>query len=111
MEPNRAPLRLITMKPVAVTDSSLSQIAGRQSAAAGIVTERAVAERLDTAALTPTFGLIGAPFLAALGAAMNTRAARLDALAGSHTQQAAATVAAAAGYGSTDAANAAGVSA
>ena len=99
------------MKPVAVTESALPAIAGRQSTAAGIVADRAVAERLDTAALAPTFGLIGAPFLGALGAAMNARAARLDALAGAHTGQAAATLAGAAAYGAADAAGAVGMSA
>lgn len=99
------------MKPVAVTEPSLSAIAGRQGAAAGIVAERAVAERFDAATLAPAFGVIGAPFLAALAATMSARTTRLDRLAASHTGQAAATTAGAAAYGATEAANAAGVSA
>lgn len=99
------------MKPVAVTEPSLSALAGRQGAAAGIVAERAGAERFDAAALAPAFGLIGAPFLSALAATMSARAGRLDRLSGAHTGQAVATTASAAAYGATEAGNAAGVSA
>ncbi len=74
-----------------------------------MVAQRAVAERFDAAALAPTFGLIGAPFLAALAATMESRASRLDGLAGSHAGQSNATAAGAAGYHLADTAGAAGV--
>ncbi|AVM00047.1 ESX-1 secretion-associated protein [Gordonia iterans] len=96
----------MTMKPLTVNDTSLSAIVGRQSAAAGIVAERALAERFDAAAYAPAFGLIGAPFLSALAAAMSARAARLDSLSAAHTGQAAATTVAGLAYRGTDAAGA-----
>ncbi len=99
------------MQPVTVNPQSLSLVAGRQGAAAGLVAQHAAAERLDVAALAPAFGVIGAPFLAALGATMAARASRLDALTLAHTGQAGATPAAAAAYTGADAAGAVGVGA
>lgn len=96
------------MKPVSIAPPSLSTITGKQSAAAGLVAERAAAERFDTAALVPTFGLIGASFLTALSATMSARTARLDALARSHAAQAQATTTAAAAYRDADGAVLAG---
>ncbi|MFT3663146.1 MAG: type VII secretion target [Gordonia sp. (in: high G+C Gram-positive bacteria)] len=94
------------MKPLIVTEPTLTTIAGRQTAAAGLVAERAAAERFDAAVFAPAFGLIGAPFLSALASTMSTRAARLDALAAAHAGQAAGTTTAAALYRGTDAAGA-----
>lgn len=94
------------MNTVAVTEPVLSTVAGRHSAAAGLVAERAGAEKFDAAALAPTFGLIGAPFLAALAATLSARAGRLDALARSHTDQAVGTRAGDLAYRGADEANA-----
>lgn len=106
VEPGGGAVRLKSMKPVAVNTPVLYDVAGQQTKAASVVAQRAVAERFDAAVLAPTFGLIGAPFLAALSAAMGTRATRLDGLAAAHAGQAGATAAGAAGYDVTDAANA-----
>ncbi|MFT3714655.1 MAG: type VII secretion target [Gordonia sp. (in: high G+C Gram-positive bacteria)] len=97
------------MKPVTVDTQSLTTIAGSHGSAAATITERAVAERFDAALLAPTFGVIGAPFLATLSATMSSRASRLDTLASGHAGQAAATAAGAAGYAAADVANATGV--
>jgi len=94
---------------LSVAPESLSGVAGAQSAAAGVVTQQAAAERFDAAELVPTFGLIGAPFLAALAAAMSQRAQRLDTAAAAHAGQAVRTVDAASAYIGADAANANGV--
>lgn len=109
MEPKSALQRPIIMSPLSVHPESLSLLAGRQSAAGGLVAGQAAAERFDAAALTPTFGVIGAPFLAAVAAAMSTRAAGLDAAAAGHGAQAAATAAGAAAYLGADAAGSAGM--
>lgn len=94
------------MKPLTVNEPTLSTIAGRQTAAAGIVADRALAERFDAAAYAPAFGLIGAPFLSALASTMSTRAARLDSLATAHAGQATATTAAGLAYRGADTAGA-----
>lgn len=91
-----------TMNNLAVAPPVLSTVAGRHSSAAGLIADRAVAERFDAATLAPTFGLIGAPFLAALSAALHTRTARLEDLARAHTGQAASTRAGAAAYAAAD---------
>ncbi|MFT4086997.1 MAG: type VII secretion target [Gordonia sp. (in: high G+C Gram-positive bacteria)] len=94
------------MKPVTINPDSLSTVARTQGAAAGVVAERAAAERLDVGVLTPTFGVIGADFLAALAQTMNSRAAQLDAAAAAHAKIAADTTVADGGYRTADAANA-----
>ena len=97
------------MKPVSIAPESLSTIAGSHGTAGALIAGRAVAERFDAAALAPTFGVIGAPFLSSLSATMESRATRLDGLAGAHAGQAAGTVAASASYTAADAAGAAAV--
>ncbi|MEZ5212656.1 type VII secretion target [Gordonia sp. PP30] len=90
------------MKNLSVSPPVLSTVAGRHSSAAGLIADRAVAERFDAATLAPTFGLIGAPFLAALSAALHARTGRLDDLARAHAGQAANTLTGAAAYAAAD---------
>ncbi|MFM9377822.1 type VII secretion target [Gordonia sp. VNK21] len=88
-----------------VSPDTLTGIAGAQSGAAGAVAAQAAAERFDSAQLVPTFGLIGAPFLGALTAAMNGRARQLDAASAVHVEHADRTAVAALAYDGADTAN------
>ncbi|ALG84228.1 type VII secretion target [Gordonia phthalatica] len=88
---------------VTVDPAAASTVVSTQASAAGGVAARSVAERVDTAALLPTFGLIGAGFLAALNGVGAARTASLDALASRHASTAARTAAAAAAYECCDA--------
>lgn len=97
------------MHAITVNPQSLSLVARRHGAAGSAVARQTTAERLDTAALAPAFGILGAPFLAALAATLAARAEHLEALAAAHAGQACATTAAAAAYTGTDAAAADGV--
>ena len=57
----------------------------------------------DVSVLTPTFGIIGAEFLAALGQALAARRRRLETLTRQHATLSAGTTNAAASYATTDA--------
>lgn len=98
-----------TGKPVTVDPAATTTVASTQSAAALDVAGRATAERVDTTVLVPTFGLIGAPFLAALNGVGAARTASLDALAARHGSTATKTVAASAAYDCCDATAMSGV--
>ncbi|MGB3695882.1 MAG: type VII secretion target [Gordonia sp. (in: high G+C Gram-positive bacteria)] len=73
------PGRFTSVDPAAAATASHAQ-----SDAAQAVSARVSAERVDTAALTPTFGIIGASFLAALNRVGAARAAELQSVATGH---------------------------
>ncbi|EGD56567.1 type VII secretion target [Gordonia neofelifaecis] len=71
-------------RPVTIDSGATHAVAATQAAAARSVAARSTAERIDTSALAPTFGLIGAEFLGALNRLESARANRLDTLAEQH---------------------------
>lgn len=83
---------------VTVDPAATGTVVSTQSSAASGVATRAAAERVDTGALLPTFGLIGADFLAALADVGAARTAALEALASRHRAAATRTAAAATAY-------------
>ncbi|WP_165943114.1 type VII secretion target [Gordonia zhaorongruii] len=93
-----------------VEPAGVAAAAAAQGSAAALAAEQAVAERLDIGALGPTFGIIGAQFLAALAAAGSRRARALDALAAAHGDTSAAATTACTSYTCCDEAGAAAVS-
>ncbi|GAB40764.1 MULTISPECIES: type VII secretion target [Gordonia] len=96
----------LTSQRTSLDTGTLDAYAGTQRTAEHRVAAHAVASRTDLAALTPTFGVIGAEFLAALSATMQARAERLDAIAGAHDRIGTTTTTAAVAYSDADAANA-----
>lgn len=91
------------MKAVTVDQTALRTVADAQRGAADRVRDQADAERLDTGALAPVFGLIGAGFLAALADVTVQRTRRLDALSTAHTSTSVGTTAACCAYTCCDA--------
>ncbi|OBC07254.1 type VII secretion target [Gordonia sp. 852002-50395_SCH5434458] len=96
----------LTSHRTSLDTGTLDAYAGTQRAAGHRVAAHAAAGRTDLAALTPTFGVIGAEFLAALSATMQARAERLDAVAVAHDRISTTTMTAAVAYSDADAANA-----
>lgn len=86
------------MKAVTVDKTALRTVADAQRGAADRVRDQADAERLDTGALAPVFGLIGAGFLAALADVTVQRTRKLDALSTAHTNTSVGTTAACCAY-------------
>ena len=93
-------------RPVSVDAAVPGGLASTQASAAATVASRSAAERIDTGALVPTFGIIGAAFLGALGRVSGQRATALDALAVRHASTSARATNAAASYDCCDDANA-----
>ncbi|MBM7366699.1 type VII secretion target [Gordonia hydrophobica] len=83
---------------VTVDPAATGAVASTQADAAQRVAGCATAERVDTASLVPTFGLIGSSFLAALTRVGAARTASFDALASRHTATATRATAAATAY-------------
>lgn len=81
-------------------------MASAQAAAANTAASRSAAERIDTGALVPTFGVIGAGFLGALARVSGQRATALDALAARHGSTSARADSAATAYDCCDDTNA-----
>ncbi|WP_187584834.1 type VII secretion target [Gordonia sp. OPL2] len=95
------------MTEVTAHSPALSTYARAQHAAADELRAQAAHRRGEVGELTPTFGVIGADFLAATAFVLDGRSRRLDTVAGSHADQADATRAADARYTESDDAGAA----
>lgn len=93
----------LTPYSTSLSPQALDSYARVQEAAAQRVTAHATRSRRDLTALTPTFGVIGADFLAALSATMQSRAERLDSLAATHGRIGTHTTTAAIAYSDADA--------
>ena len=102
----RTSLDTPALDTAALETAALDAYAGTQRTAGHRVAAHATASRTDLAALTPTFGVIGAEFLAALSATMQARATRLDAIAVAHDRIGTHTTTAAVAYSDADAARA-----
>ncbi|WP_431815592.1 type VII secretion target [Gordonia jacobaea] len=102
----RTSLDTAALETAALETAALDAYAGTQRTAGHRVAAHATAGRTDLAALTPTFGVIGADFLAALSATMQARAERLDAIAVAHDRIGTNTTTAAVAYSDADTANA-----
>ncbi|MGB3301247.1 type VII secretion target [Gordonia sp. (in: high G+C Gram-positive bacteria)] len=92
--------------PTVVDPAATTTVATTQGSAASTVAARALAERLDTGRLAPTFGLIGASFLAALSRVQSARTRTLDGLAAQHGRTGESAVRAQASYDCCEATNA-----
>lgn len=86
------------MKTVTVEPAAVGRAAGTQQRAADQVATQSRAERIDTGALAPTFGLIGAGFLSALAEVGAQRTRALDTLSTAHSTTASKTVDASRAY-------------
>lgn len=82
--------------------TAVADFARGQQLAADRVATASTAVRSDTASLTPTFGLIGAEFLAALSYIIDNQAQRLDTAASRHQALSTTSADARAGYTATD---------
>lgn len=94
------------MKTVTVEPAAVGQAADTQQRAADQVATQSNAERIDTGALAPTFGLIGAGFLSALAQVGAQRTATLDTLSTAHSTMSSSTVEASHSYSCCDEAGA-----
>ena len=72
------------MKPVTVDPTAVSTVSAGHRRAADVVAEHAASEAFDAAALLPTFGVIGAGFVAGLADVAAERGRRLQTLAAAH---------------------------
>lgn len=88
---------------MSATGSALRAYAGSEHATADRVATHAATGRTAVAALSPTFGIIGAEFLAALGAALDARARAAQRAAVAHRDVAEHTGSADTAYRSADA--------
>lgn len=87
---------------VVVSPEHLTGFVAAQSTAAGEATTLAQQQRAPAAVLAPTFGIIGADFLATLGAVLATRAHQIDTIAARHRGLGLTTAAAQSAYVTTD---------
>lgn len=94
------------MKTVTVEPGAVGQAADSQLRAASQVAAQANAERIDTGALAPTFGLIGAGFLSALAEVNRQRSRTLETLSTAHSTTSATTTDASRAYDCCDEAGA-----
>ncbi|MGV9824468.1 type VII secretion target [Gordonia sp. NPDC003429] len=84
------------------TTEFMDGFATAHRAAAARVGAHAASTRVGLESLTPTFGMIGAEFLSALGTALEIRSRRLEQVAAAHRAVAEATRAADTAYATTD---------
>ena len=102
MEPDGPAGRQRYMTDVTAHSPALSEYARAQHIASGELRAQAAHRRGEVGELTPTFGVIGADFLAATAYVLDDRSRRLDRVADGHRTQAHVTRQADAGYTDAD---------